>query len=46
MAARGKKAGTGADDPAERRRKAFEAILELRKKMPALFRKARQEGRP
>lgn len=38
------------EDSAERRRKAVDAILELRKKFPAIsneeIRKAREEGRP
>jgi hypothetical protein len=50
LAAWGKKVETQAEDLAERRRKAVDAILELRKKMPALsneeIRKAREEGRP
>jgi predicted transcriptional regulator len=50
LAARGKTAEALPEELAERRRKAVDSILELRKKMPALsnveIRKARQEGRP
>ena len=49
LAARAKKAEASAEDLAERRRKAVDAILELRKAMPALsndeFRAIRQEMR-
>ncbi len=44
------RAASEAEDKARRRREAVDAILELRKKMPALsneeIRNAREEGRP
>ncbi len=52
LAARGvrEKADSRAEDLAERRRKAVDAILELRKKAPYLrdeeIKQAREEGRP
>jgi hypothetical protein len=50
LAARGRSVEALPEELADRRRRAVDAILELRKKMPALsneeIRKAREEGRP